>query len=112
MTHSFPTRRSSDLVKCPSAGPVLRYPCREHESRSIGSIAEAAAYQGLPSPGPSDCAPRPPARRSEEHTSALQSLMRTSYAVFCLKKKNTQQHIQITHTLHQVTITPTLIHPN
>src|SRR3546814_5957670 len=27
-------------------------------------------------------------RRSEEHTSELQSLMRTSYAVFCLKKKN------------------------
>src|SRR3546814_6330862 len=29
--------------------------------------------------------------RSEEHTSELQSLMRTSYAVFCLKKKNTNQ---------------------
>src|SRR3546814_5164727 len=29
-------------------------------------------------------------RRSEEHTSELQSLMRISYAVFCLKKKNTQ----------------------
>src|SRR3546814_9278274 len=28
--------------------------------------------------------------RSEEHTSELQSLMRTSYAVFCLKKKKTQ----------------------
>src|SRR3546814_5107818 len=28
-----------------------------------------------------------PERRSEEHTSELQSLMRTSYAVFCLKKK-------------------------
>src|SRR3546814_7508092 len=28
-------------------------------------------------------------RRSEEHTSELQSLMRISYAVFCLKKKNT-----------------------
>src|SRR3546814_5316114 len=28
-------------------------------------------------------------RRSEEHTSELQSLMRNSYAVFCLKKKNT-----------------------
>src|SRR3546814_3446754 len=28
------------------------------------------------------------AERSEEHTSELQSLMRTSYAVFCLKKKN------------------------
>src|SRR3546814_2347856 len=29
--------------------------------------------------------------RSEEHTSELQSLMRNSYAVFCLKKKNTQR---------------------
>src|SRR3546814_6866950 len=40
---------------------------------------------------------RPLARlRSEEHTSELQSLMRISYAVFCLKKKKTQ--IQQTHT--------------
>src|SRR3546814_7933190 len=31
--------------------------------------------------------------RSEEHTSELQSLMRSSYAVFCLKKKNTHQYI-------------------
>src|SRR3546814_2329641 len=31
----------------------------------------------------------PPGARSEEHTSELQSLMRTSYAVFCLKKKKT-----------------------
>src|SRR3546814_3988591 len=31
--------------------------------------------------------------RSEEHTSELQSLMRTSYAVFCLKKKRTNQPI-------------------
>src|SRR3546814_7892837 len=30
--------------------------------------------------------------RSEEHTSELQSLMRTSYAVFCLKKKNQIKH--------------------
>src|SRR3546814_3440525 len=30
-------------------------------------------------------------RRSEEHTSELQSLMRISYAVFCLKKKNTSK---------------------
>src|SRR3546814_1795877 len=30
--------------------------------------------------------------RSEEHTSELQSLMRISYAVFCLKKKKTKQH--------------------
>src|SRR3546814_4066848 len=32
-------------------------------------------------------------RRSEEHTSELQSLMRISYAVFCLKKKNNNNHI-------------------
>src|SRR3546814_3335053 len=32
---------------------------------------------------------RSPSGRSEEHTSELQSLMRISYAVFCLKKKNT-----------------------
>src|SRR3546814_5579336 len=31
-------------------------------------------------------------RRSEEHTSELQSLMRISYAVFCLKKKNKNKH--------------------
>src|SRR3546814_8583399 len=31
-------------------------------------------------------------RRSEEHTSELQSLMRTSYAVFCLKKKKSLAH--------------------
>src|SRR3546814_8842192 len=40
-------------------------------------------------------APQPPPRRlrrSEEHTSELQSLMRSSYAVFCLKKKNTSLH--------------------
>src|SRR3546814_1618947 len=33
--------------------------------------------------------------RSEEHTSELQSLMRISYAVFCLKKKNKQINIQV-----------------
>src|SRR3546814_7337633 len=33
-----------------------------------------------------------PGVRSEEHTSELQSLMRISYAVFCLKKKNNNQH--------------------
>src|SRR3546814_8761093 len=44
---------------------------------------------------------RPPARagnptgRSEEHTSELQSLMRISYAVFCLKKKQTHNNIRV-----------------
>src|SRR3546814_10485219 len=37
-------------------------------------------------------------QRSEEHTSELQSLMRISYAVFCLKKKNKRIHTnQTTH---------------
>src|SRR3546814_10482303 len=36
------------------------------------------------------------AERSEEHTSELQSLMRNSYAVFCLQHKKTQQQKQTT----------------
>src|SRR3546814_9734851 len=40
-----------------------------------------------------------PVSRSEEHTSELQSLMRISYAVFCLKKKRNKIHI----TLHNTT---------
>src|SRR3546814_7135285 len=38
-------------------------------------------------------------QRSEEHTSELQSLMRISYAVFCLKKKNTTHHMNTTHII-------------
>src|SRR3546814_7948683 len=43
-------------------------------------------------------------RRSEEHTSELQSLMRTSYAVFCLKKKkkhSNNNEKENEHTKHQ-----------
>src|SRR3546814_10426680 len=49
--------------------------------------------QGLP--------PRP--RRSEEHTSELQSLMRNTYAVFCLKKNTTQY----THTPYHTNLQDT-----
>src|SRR3546814_1818394 len=38
--------------------------------------------------------PQGPSWRSEEHTSELQSLMRISYAVFCLKKKKQQKCTQ------------------
>src|SRR3546814_2151244 len=38
--------------------------------------------------------------RSEEHTSELQSLMRISYAVFCLKKKNKKQYTTNVHNQH------------
>src|SRR3546814_6399763 len=47
-----------------------------HENPSIGILL---------------CAEKDHLERSEEHTSELQSLMRISYAVFCLKKKNTTQ---------------------
>src|SRR3546814_1382456 len=40
--------------------------------------------------------------RSEEHTSELQSLMRISYAVFCLKKKKNSYHIKHA-TIHNTT---------
>src|SRR3546814_1143504 len=40
---------------------------------------------------------RHPPSRSEEHTSELQSLMRISYAVFCLKKKKNQSHNNATY---------------
>src|SRR3546814_1139340 len=45
------------------------------------------------------------AKRSEEHTSELQSLMRISYAVFCLNKKTTTPTLNITSTR-------TLIYPD
>src|SRR3546814_2383584 len=38
-------------------------------------------------------------KRSEEHTSELQSLMRISYAVFCLKKKNTKKTVHKKFTI-------------
>src|SRR3546814_9787972 len=41
--------------------------------------------------------------RSEEHTSELQSLMRTSYAVFCLKKKKHQKPHKKTRSQNQFT---------
>src|SRR3546814_5551727 len=41
---------------------------------------------------------RPEVTRSEEHTSELQSLMRISYAVFCLKKKKQQVSTNIRHS--------------
>src|SRR3546814_10475682 len=49
-------------------------------------------------------------QRSEEHTSELQSLMRISYAVFCLKKKNTPLHPKQnnTHTQNPATNTNTV----
>src|SRR3546814_6197437 len=49
-------------------------------------------------------------RRSEEHTSELQSLMRISYAVFCLKKKNKTTNRNQTHT-HTTQQSPQTTYP-
>src|SRR3546814_5046398 len=45
--------------------------------------------------------PRLRRERSEEHTSELQSLMRISYAVFCLKKKKTKKSNSNEHSTYQ-----------
>src|SRR3546814_5520938 len=44
---------------------------------------------------------RPRSMRSEEHTSELQSLMRISYAVFCLKKKKKNKSNKLINTVAQ-----------
>src|SRR3546814_7258085 len=92
---------SSDV--CSSDLPSLRGPQRRSNPRPARSAPWIAAPsarndgeegRGSSSPLP-PCSPHSPrlgregaqAQRSEEHTSELQSLMRISYAVFCLKKK-------------------------
>src|SRR3546814_1557280 len=56
-----------------------RFPKKEDQARYIENAKETVAKR-IENGGPI---------RSEEHTSELQSLMRISYAVFCLKKKKT-----------------------
>src|SRR3546814_3612027 len=66
-------------------------------------LAEKCGFNGLARSLLSLFRTRPKGRdRSEEHTSELQSLMRISYAVFCLKKK--KKLIQIVHSLHTITL--------
>src|SRR3546814_2771160 len=66
------------------------------ERTSRTSVTSASAGHGYPVAGSTVLHEARPgwrvlAIRSEEHTSELQSLMRTSYAVFCLKKKKSHQ---------------------
>src|SRR3546814_8692073 len=74
----------------------------EHDSDAKKKAAMIAA----PARSPSSMVTTSHWRRSEEHTSELQSLMRISYAVFCLKKKKHQhtntsrQQKESTHTNH------------
>src|SRR3546814_15374229 len=90
LTHSFPTRRSSDLV-------IERHLFNEGGTWTYAPPADKS-YLGERSVrmmlAEGDCPRQNDPRyvatndvRSEEHTSELQSLMRISYAVFCLIKK-------------------------
>src|SRR3546814_972417 len=74
-------------------GAVLAYPLfgprRRIEHPEVLATAESKVIEWRWPGGAPPCdKPDLPANRSEEHTSELQSLMRISYAVFCLKKKN------------------------
>src|SRR3546814_8912197 len=94
MTHSFPTRRSSDLAT------HLPWAARMSGNRVLEALSMSGSMRRVPQRnGPFSEAFSPPDGRSEEHTSELQSLMRISYAVFCLKqKKILPNHERKTHT--------------
>src|SRR3546814_7045836 len=92
----FPTRRSSDLR---AAGAAVGGNRRLQPRAALRRRAGERYRRHLRPPGRGlECSGFRGARhrllrqggRSEEHTSELQSLMRISYAVFCLKKKNKQ----------------------
>src|SRR3546814_3727374 len=67
---------------------------RHHDQRPRRGFRHAQAVEHFAGPEPAEGADRllrmAETTRSEEHTSELQSLMRISYAVFCLEKNNTQ----------------------
>src|SRR3546814_5940161 len=99
MTHSFPTRRSSELVAADIGDDRLvhlvaadAYGTRiddaaEREDGYLGGAAADIHNHRSGRLGHRQAGTDRRGHRSEEHTSELQSLMRISYAVFCLKKK-------------------------
>src|SRR3546814_2824558 len=107
----FPTRRSSDLPSASSSagtacseGSDAKAPTTATRTSSSGSRASAKRARSEGGAREERIARRfwaGVAARSEEHTSELQSLMRISYAVFCLKKKKTKK--KNTHINKQLT---------
>src|SRR3546814_2249079 len=89
-------RRQAHLDLSPRARPARNAEeiARHRVGRDRDRICELLQRHG------GRCDRRRNARRSEEHTSELQSLMRISYAVFCLKKKKKQINT------HSVTTNP------
>src|SRR3546814_2078356 len=76
-----------------------RVELRLRRARDVAAIGVEARLEHLAQPRLAEHLPRLAAghqqrRRSEEHTSELQSLMRISYAVFCLKKKKNKYNKQ------------------
>src|SRR3546814_6063538 len=67
---------------------------RNRLSGQIGGPVRLAAIRPGSTPSALGWVSSMPSSRSEEHTSELQSLMRISYAVFCLKKKNKNKKTQ------------------
>src|SRR3546814_1001030 len=72
--------RNASFIRDCQPGPLSRnFATTSGSRRSVTCCFARAPFGGRPG-------------RSEEHTSELQSLMRISYAVFCLKKKKTLAH--------------------
>src|SRR3546814_5522235 len=71
---------------------------RTRQGRSEAKDGEAVARARRPAQDSANSRGGLRRGRSEEHTSELQSLMRISYAVFCLKKKITEQIIRSSQT--------------
>src|SRR3546814_1791579 len=95
---------STPEIIAPILGRKADMPVSTPRSVAIGTPPSISNIQV---PKPSTAMPiRRPAIRSEEHTSELQSLMRISYAVFCLKKKKHTHKIHTTtpNTPHQTEI--------
>src|SRR3546814_2904075 len=94
LTHSFPTRLSSDLsaTKLNRLTTFSGVPVNLSRSEGFcvqmptGQVLEWHCRTRMQPMAISEAVPMP--HRSEEHTSELQSLMRNSYAVFCLKQKS------------------------
>src|SRR3546814_10153490 len=95
--YARPIYRSSSAsrgLSAPSLPPVsCSCACRARIARRL-DVTASRALAGRASTPPSSQlrSRRGPSVRSEEHTSELQSLMRISYDVFCLKKKQYRQH--------------------
>src|SRR3546814_6639736 len=84
-------------------------------TRQVGEFQIGPPHQGAAQVGPGQVGGGEVGTRSEEHTSELQSLMRISYAVFCLKKKkstNDNNHPQINTHKNKENKTTTKINRN